>query len=206
MATRPIPVPDPGVEFSYELGPFTLPALNAGGTAVAVTQILNTQSTQVNNFRFRAELKTQVSTFPFAALLKDGGRSQRAFSNQQVHRDNSWGTAQNQLPFLTPYTFDHNSTIQVDLTDLGGGYGTAGVTNASPNVTSASGTGFVTDGSWVNKTINIGGVLYVISSVTDSMHLVLTANYLGATNAGTVYAVSNSIRLCLIGVNLGERP
>lgn len=183
---------DPGRQYGYELGPIVL----------AGAQSLQYQSLQVLNYRFRWGMAMAKFDFPFTSQVLDS-RDQRPFSNQQVHSSNLWGTAQRPLPLLSPFTFEKNSQIQVNLTDLGGGSGTAGVTNASPNVTSVTGTGFATDGSWVGKPIVLNGVTYTISSVTNSGALVLASNYVAGT-ATVPYTVNNNIRLFFDGVELNN--
>ncbi len=72
------------------------------------------------------------------------------------------------------------------------------VTNGSPNVTWAN-KGLQFDGAaiqswyfayggaaWAGQTVKIGGVSYVVSSVTDATHLVLTTNYAGSTGNATM--------------------
>lgn len=73
-------------------------------------------------------------------------------------------------------------------TVFGTNVGTAGVTNASPNVTGA-GT------SWLStvragNVFQVAGVYYIVSSVTSNTALVLTTNYTGATNASIAYTIS----------------
>lgn len=67
--------------------------------------------------------------------------------------------------------------------------GTVSVTNGSPNVTWTAGTLFVTGSAWVGRTftITVGGssVNYLVSSVTDSTHLILTTNYAGSTGSAS---------------------
>jgi len=191
---------DPGVEYTYEMGPLSL----IGG------QTQSYESVQVLNYDFRAMFLMAVYLFPFTSQIVDSKTGQQ-FSNQQVHNLNLWGTAENPMPVLTPYVFRKGSQIQVNITDLGGGSGTAGVTNGSPNVTSVTGTGFNTQFNpngiqqWKGQTIVLNGVSYTISSVTDAGDLVLATNYAAAT-ATVTYSVSNSIRLSFKGVNLGMMP
>lgn len=183
---------DPGRQYGYELGPIVLFG----------AQSLTYLSVQVLNYRFRWSMAMAVADFDFSSQVLDS-RDQRPFSNQQVHNRNLWGVAQHPLPLLTPFIFEKNSQIQVNLTDLGGGSGTVGVTNASTAVVNTTGTGFATNGSWVGKTINLNGVAYTIASVTDSGHLVLTQNYAAAT-ATVAYTVNNNIRLFFDGVELNN--
>lgn len=180
-----------GRYFTYELGPIVL----AGqGTA-------NAQTVQVLNRPFRWMLATAVSTFPFSSQVYDS-RDLRPFSNQPVHSNNLWGTSVNPMPLMTPFRFNKNANILATVTDLGGGSGTAGVTNASPNVTWASGSLFIPGSAWVGQVIVLAGVSYAILAVPTSTTLTLTANYAGATNAGVTYNVGNTIRLGFIGVEL----
>ena len=220
---------DPGREFSYEMGPFTLNAAAAANPSVpnysvglaSATSILNGVSCMVANNPFRWMFAIKESTFPFQVQLKDGASgSGRSFVPQsiQVHGDSLFGTAQRPMPLPTPYVFNPNQQITGDFTDLGGAAGFCSVTNGSPNVTWISGGVFNTASGpsavpytsvpmWNGAVINIGGVNYVISNalgsgVTSQTTLVLAANYAGATNANIAYAVSNQIRLTFKGVEL----
>lgn len=67
--------------------------------------------------------------------------------------------------------------------------GTVSVTNGITAVVWISGSKFTTGTVWNGKTITINGVNYTIASVTNSTHLVLTANYAGST-ATTGYAIA----------------
>jgi hypothetical protein len=182
---------NPGREFTYELGPL---AVNGQAT-------LQAQSVQVLNRPFRWMMAVAVSTFPFTAQISDS-RDQRPFSNQPVHSSNLWGTAQNPMPLLTPFRFNKNSNILGTVTDLGGGFGFAGVTNGSPTVTWVSGSLFVPGSSWVSAAITIGGVTYTVLSVGNQNTLTLSINYQGANNANIAYNVANTIRLGFKGVEL----
>lgn len=184
---------DPGREFTYELAPLVL---NGGATLTA-------QSVQVLSRSFRWMMALATSTFPFLTQVSDS-RDQRPFSNQPVHSANLWGTAINPMPVLTPFVFAKQSNILATVTDLGGGSGTAGVTNASAIVTYATGTPFVTGLSWVGATIILAGVAYTILSVQSQNQLTLNSNYAGVTNAGVAYNVGNIVRLAFKGVELSD--
>ena len=188
---------DPGRPYTYELGPLTV----AGGVS------LSFQSVEVLNYPFRWQLAESTQTFPFTVQVLDS-RDQRPFSNQQVHNQNIFGTAQRPFPLLTPFEFMRGSFIQANITDLGGGQGTVTVTNGSNAVVYATGTPFVTipsgqPGSWVGQTIIIGGVSYTISAVTDLSHLTISPVYAGASSPPNVaFVVNNNIRLSFSGVEL----
>ncbi|HEX3584399.1 MAG TPA: hypothetical protein VH024_00275 [Candidatus Angelobacter sp.] len=47
------------------------------------------------------------------------GKNQ-TFSDKEVHRDNLFGTAQNPMPVLAPYTFKKGTLLGVQLSDLSG--------------------------------------------------------------------------------------
>jgi hypothetical protein len=181
---------NPGREFTYELGPNVL----AGGAT------LQASSVQVLNRAFRWMMAVAVSTFPFATQVSDS-RDLRPFSNQPVHSNNLWGTAQNPMPLLTPFRFNKNANILATITDLGGGSGTVNATNASPNIVFATGSVFFPGSSWVGQTIILAGVSYAILSVTNQNNLVLAQNYAGGT-ATVAYNVANTIRLGFKGVEL----
>ena len=216
---------DPGREFTYEMGPFTLNApaavnptfpqyfvgaASAGPTLVGVT-------CQVTGSPFRWMFKMAQSTFPFQVQIKDAGSgSGRSFVPQQlqVHSHSLFGTAERPMPLPTPYVFEKNVQITADFTDLGGLVGTCGVVNGSPTVTwTTGGTGFNTSAAygppfpgvplWNGATISLGGVLYVISAVTSQNSLTLATNYTGAT-ATVAFAVSNTIRVAFGGVELSS--
>jgi hypothetical protein len=221
---------DPGREFTYEIGPFTLNAYaaaaptnsqNIAGTA-STANFIKGASCQVGNYPFRVEFWMAKSTFPFTIVPYDAGSgSGRSFVPIQspVHSENLFGNSRHPMPWPTPYIFQRNQNITADFTDLGGATGFVSVTNGSPNVTWISGGQFNTSAApgppfpgvsiWAGQQINIGGTLYVISSaagsgVTSQTTLVLASNYLGATNANIAYAVSNSIRVAFKGQELSN--
>jgi hypothetical protein len=223
---------DPGRQFDYEMGPFTLNgpaavsptfpqyfvgAASAGPTLTGVT-------CQVTGSPFRWMFGKKVSTFPFTVQIKDAGSGDgRSFVPQQlqVHSDNLFGTAQHPAILPTPYVFRPNVQITADFTDLGGAVGVCSVTNGSAAVTWVSGVLFNTSAlpynpsygggaqapMWNGATITIAGVNYVISNalgsgVTSQTTLTLATNYLGTTSAVVAFAVSNTIRVCFGGVEL----
>jgi hypothetical protein len=226
---------DPGREFEYEMGPFTLNAYaNAQGASnqnsaglASTLAALQGISCQISNYPFRCMFVMQRSTFPFTIQPSDAGSgSGRYFVPQQtqVHSENMFGDARHPMPWPTPYIFQKNQNITANVTDINGGTGTCNVTNGSPNVVWATGlwgglnSGFNTSQAfgppypgvpiWNGATINIGGVLYVISNalgsgVTSQTTLVLATNYLGATANGVNYAVPNTIRIAFKGQELG---
>lgn len=100
---------DPGLFFTYELGPFIL----AGNAA------LNGQSVQILDRAFKWIMAAAVSTGAFTAFIRDG-INKRQFTNQPIHSSNIFGTAQNPFPLLTPFTFQKRGSILVDLVDLSG--------------------------------------------------------------------------------------
>lgn len=100
---------DPGLFFVYELGPFVLTA----------NQALPIQSVQILDRSFRWMMASAVSTGSFTAQILDS-RNKRPFSQQQVHSANFFGTAQNPMPLLTPFTFEKRGSIMANLTDLSG--------------------------------------------------------------------------------------
>ena len=223
---------DPGREFTYEMGPFTLNAPAAVAPtfpqyfvgAASAGPTLNGVTCQVTGQPFRWMFALAKSSFPFTVQIKDAGSGTgRSFVPQQlqVHSQNLFGTAEHPMPLPTPYVFDKNVQITADFTDLAGGVGFASVINGSPNVTWISGAKFNTAAPpfnpnysggpqapiWNGATINIGGVNYVISNalgsgVTADTTLVLAANYAGVTNANIAYSVSNTIRVAFKGVEL----
>lgn len=99
---------DAGQFFVYELT-FVLAA-----NAVSVQNTLN-----ILNRAFRWIFGMAVSSGFFTVKLQDGS-TQRAFSNQEVHVNNLFGTAQNPFPLLTPYTFQKKGQIQAVASDLSG--------------------------------------------------------------------------------------
>jgi hypothetical protein len=223
---------DPGREFTYEMGPFTLnapaaisptlPQYFVGAASAGPT--LNGVTCQVTGKQFRWMFALAKSTFPFTTQIKDAGSGTgRSFVPQQlqVHSQNLFGTAEHPMPLPTPYVFDRNVQITADFTDLAGGVGVCSVVNGSPNVLWISGAYFNTSAPpynpnynggaqapiWNGNVINIAGVNYVISNalasgVTSQTTLVLATNYLGATSAVAPYAVSNVIRVAFKGVEL----
>lgn len=230
---------DPGRLFLYEAGPFTLnapaavsPSLPQYFVGAAINAAaLNGVTCQVTGRPFRWMFALAKSTFPFTSQTKDAGSGTgRSFCPQQlqVHSQNFWGTAEHPLPLVTPYVFDLNVQITIDVTDLVGAVGTCGVTNGSPTVTWVSGggsygNGFNTAGPpynpnynglaqapiWNGATISIGGVNYVISNalgsgVTSQNSLTLASNYTGANNAAIAFSVSNTVRLGFLGVELSS--
>ena len=219
---------DPGREFTYEMGPFTLsaPAVvaptnnqNFSGAASTANQLQGV-SCQIANYPFRCMFIMSRSTFPFTIQPSDAGSgSGRYFVPQQtqVHSENLFGDSRHPMPWPTPYVFQKNQNITANFTDLAGAAGFCSVTNGSANVTwisgglfntgAASGPPFPGTNIWSGAQINIGGVLYVISSalgsgVTSQTTLVLASNYLGATNANIAYSVSNTIRVAFKGQEL----
>lgn len=223
---------DPGREFTYEMGPFTLNAAaasaasnaqNFAGGATTLPSLQNV-SCQIGNYPFRLMFVMAKSTFPFSILLTDAGSgSGRSFVPQQtqVHSENMFGNSRHPMPWPTPYTFQKNQNITANFTDLAGGTGTVSVTNGSPNVTWISGTLFNTGTAsgppfpgpniWAGAQINIGGVLYTISSVAgqgvqSQVLLTLAANYAGITANPVAYSVSNTIRVAFKGQELANAP
>jgi hypothetical protein len=98
---------DPGLFFVYELGPIVLGALG----------FVNYASLQILDRSFRWMLAAAVSTGPFTIQIYDS-RNKRPFSQQQVHSANIFGTAQNPMPLLTPFTFMKRGSILASMTDL----------------------------------------------------------------------------------------
>ncbi len=99
---------DPGLFFVYELT-FALVA-----NAQSVQNSLN-----ILNRSFKWMFGMVVSTGFFTVLLSDGSTG-RKFSNQEVHVNNLFGTAQNPFPLLTPYKFQKKGQIQAQSSDLSG--------------------------------------------------------------------------------------
>jgi hypothetical protein len=225
---------DPGRQFEYEMGPFTLNAAasaqgnsNQNSAGLASTQAsIQGVSTQIVNYPFRCMFLVSRSTFPYSIQLADAGSGGgRYFSPQQtqVHSENMFGDSRHPMPWPTPYVFRENQNITANVTDLVGATGFVSVTGGNPNVTWISGGLFNTAAPfgpalpgqfaqmpyWNGQTINIGGVNYVISNalgsgVTSQAALVLASNYLGVTNANIAYAVSNTIRIGFLGQELGR--
>lgn len=221
---------DPGREFTYEMGPFTLNApantaaqnpQNFSGAASTLASLQNV-SCQVGNYPFRAMFVMSRSTFPFSILLTDAGSgSGRSFVPQQtqVHNENFFGDSRHPMPWPTPYVFQKNQNITANFTDLAGATGFCSVTNGSANVTWISGGLFNVNVAygppfpgvniWAGAVINIGGVNYVISSaagsgVTSQTTLVLATTYQGTTTADIAFSVSNTIRVAFKGVELAN--
>lgn len=225
---------DPGRIFTYEVGPFTLNAAAAASPtfpqyfvgAASAGPTLTGVTCQITSNRFRWMFAMAKSTFPFTIQPKDAGSGTgRSFCPQQlqIHSQNLFGTAEHPMPLPTPYVFDKNVQFTADFTDLAGGVGVCSVTNGSANVTWVSGATFNTSAPpynpnysggpqapiWNGATINIAGVNYVISNalgsgVTSQTTLVLATTYQGATSAVAPFAVSNTIRVALGGVELSS--
>lgn len=102
-----IQIPD-GLAFTYELGPVAV-----GANAVV------TQQVQIQDSAFAWIFAVAVSTGIFSVLISDLS-TKRPFSNQAVHRDNLFGTAQNPMPLLQPFIFSQKGGILVQITDLSG--------------------------------------------------------------------------------------
>lgn len=100
-------LPDPGQFYEYEL----TAALTASGAANPSVNILNAP--------FKWMFAVYQSTGKFTVQIQDGS-TQQTFSNQQVHVDNLFGTAQNPMPLLVPYQFQAKGQIQANVTDLSG--------------------------------------------------------------------------------------
>lgn len=221
---------DPGREFTYEMGPFTLNAAAAATATVpnysvglaSASAVLNGVSCMIANNPFRWMFSMAKSTFPFSCQLKDNSSgSGRSFVPQsiQVHSRNLFGTSENPMPLPTPYVFNPNQQITADFTDLGGAVGVCSVTNGSAAVTWISGGLFNTGVSsgppypglpiWGGQQINIAGVLYQISGaagsgVTSQTTLTLATTYQGAASATAAFAVSNTIRVAFKGVEFAS--
>ena len=221
---------DPGREFTYEMGPFTLNAPAAVSPtlpqyfvgAASAGPTLNGVTCQITGSPFRWEFALAKSTFPFACQIKDAGSGTgRSFVPQQlqVHSQNLFGTAEHPMPLPSPYVFDRNVQITADFTDLAGAVGTVSVTNGSATVTWVSGggnygQGFNYNGGpqapiWNGATINIAGVNYVISNalgsgVQSQTTLVLATTYAGVTAGAAAFSVSNTIRVAFKGTELSS--
>ena len=76
-------------------------------------------TTQVQNGDFKLLFLVGLSDGIFTCQLSDAGRKQ-PFSDKEVHRDNLFGTAQNPMPVLAPYTFKKGGLIGVQISDLSG--------------------------------------------------------------------------------------
>ena len=222
---------DPGRQYEYEMGPvtFNAPAAaaatntqNYAGTATTAGSLQGV-SCQIADNPFRCMFVVARSTFPFAIQPSDGGSgSGRYFVPQQtqVHSENFFGDSRHPMPWPTPYIFQRNQNITANITDLAGATGFVSVTNGSANVAwvsgglfncgTASGPPFPGVNIWSGAQINIGGVLYVISSaagqgVQSQVLLTLATTYAGTTNANIAYAVSNTIRIGFIGQELSNQ-
>jgi hypothetical protein len=205
---------DPGRQFTYEMGPFTLNAAAAASPtfpqyfvgAASAGPTLNSVTCQVTGNPFRWMFAMAKSTFPFSVQIKDAGSGTgRSFVPQQlqVHSQNLFGTAEHPMPLPTPYIFERNIQITADFTDLAGLVGVCSVTNGSANVTWISGgTGFNTAAPpynpnysggaqapiWNGATINIAGVNYVISNALGSGVTSATTLVLATTYQGATSA------------------
>jgi hypothetical protein len=221
---------DPGREFTYEMGPFTLnaPAAVAATNpqnfsgAASTAASLQGVSCQIANYAFRCMFIMARSTFPFAIQPSDAGSgSGRYFVPQQtlVHSENMFGDSRHPMPWPTPYVFQKNQNITANFQDLAGATGVCSVNNGSPDVTWISGGLFNVNTAfgppfpgvniWAGAVINIAGVNYVISSaagsgVTSQTTLILAANYAGATSATAAFSVSNTIRIAFKGQELSQ--
>lgn len=102
--------PDPGLQFSYEI---TLPQIAGGG-------VLNGQTILIQDRDFKWMFFNAVSTGAFQVSVKDGGSGKRPFMNQQIHSSSITGTGQNPFPLLSPWVFNKQGSIVVDVTDLSG--------------------------------------------------------------------------------------
>lgn len=107
--------PEQGLPFAYE-GNITLVANAAGLLTINIT-----------DHAFRWDLAAAVSTGVFTSRVMDG-KNKRPFSNQQIHNQNFWGTAQNPFPLLTPYVFPKRGSILIEVTDISGAGNTIRVT------------------------------------------------------------------------------
>jgi hypothetical protein len=223
---------DPGREFTYEMGPFSLnaPAVaaatnsqNFSGAATTANQLQGV-SCQIANYPFRCMFVMARSTFPFAIQPSDAGSgSGRYFVPQQtlVHSENFFGDSRHPMPWPTPYIFQRNQNITANVQDLAGATGFVSVANGSNvvtwvsgglfNVNTAFGPPFPGVSIWSGAVINIGGVNYVISSaagqgVQSQTELTLATTYAGTTNADIAYSVQNTIRIAFKGQELSNTP
>lgn len=94
-----------GIPFWYDLEV----ALNA-------LQVLQNQIITVVNGDFVLLFLMATSTGTFKIQFSDKGKN-RPFSDIRVDSRNSFGTAQNPFPILTPYTFNKGGVIGIDLED-----------------------------------------------------------------------------------------
>ncbi len=91
---------------------------SAGQTYLAANATV-TLNYQVVNFPFRWLLAVAASTGLFKTQIYDQGRTYY-LSPAQIRSDCEWGTAQQPMPLLTPYTFQQNTQVQFTVTDLSG--------------------------------------------------------------------------------------
>lgn len=99
------PVP---LQFTYEMD-----------TALAADAANVQASVQVNDKDFLWIFAMAQSAGPFSALITDGS-SKRQFSNQALHQNVLFGTAQQPFPLPAPFTFLKRGAILVSLNDLSG--------------------------------------------------------------------------------------
>lgn len=71
---------------------------------------------QIQNGDFKLLFLVGLSDGIFTCQLTAG--KNQAFSDKEVHRDNLFGTAQNPMPVLAPYTFKKGSLLGVQISDL----------------------------------------------------------------------------------------
>lgn len=102
-------MPDPGLQFGYEFV-FNLTA----------NQALTGQSLLIQDRDFKWIFFTGFSTGAFQVMIKDGGSGKRPFMNQQVHSTSILGNGQNPHPLLSPWVFNKQGSIVIDITDLSG--------------------------------------------------------------------------------------
>ena len=125
---------DPGREFTYPMGPFSLNAAAVANPtnpqffqgAASINSILNGVTCQISNNPFRWLFAIAQSTFPFQVQIKDAGSgSGRTLvpSSTQVHSHILFGTSERPMPLPTPYIFSPKTSITADFTDLGGAAG-----------------------------------------------------------------------------------
>lgn len=96
------------LQFTYEID-----------TALAANAVNTQASVQVNDKDFKWIFAMAVSTGAFSALVTDGS-SKRQFSNQALHQNVLFGTAQQPFPLPAPFTFVKRGAILVSLNDLSG--------------------------------------------------------------------------------------
>ena len=100
---------------------YTIPIAptSAGQTYVAADATVQVNY-QIVNFPFRWLLAVATATYgAFSVQVYDQGRVYY-FSPSAVNAANFWGTAQNPMPLLTPYTFQQNTQIQFTVNELSG--------------------------------------------------------------------------------------